>query len=250
MSQTLRGGCSCGRNKCFINIPLDASDQAEVYFDSSSVNRRTQAAPLTAWLRVPLEWYQSSTVSFFPDETHSAIRRTFIPPDDPHCRRVFCGFCGTPLTYWTESPPEEADYMSITVGSLFGQDQSALEDLGLLPEDVDAGTQLTPVTSSRSVTPAASSSRQVTSAEPQVFVTRQRGTLGGIPWFEEMIEGSRLGRVGKHRRGVGGNDTMHVEWEVTEWHDTVPSISTETSETASETTGSPRISAKRKSPQE
>ncbi|EFE38900.1 conserved hypothetical protein [Trichophyton verrucosum HKI 0517] len=135
--------------------------------------------------------------------------------------------------------------MSITVGSLFGQDQSALEDLGLLPEDVDAGTQLAPVTSSRSITPAASSSRQVASAEPQVFVTRQSGTLGGIPWFEEMIEGSRLGRVGKHRRGVGGNDTMHVEWEVTEWHDTVPSISTETSET----TGSPRISAKRKSPQ-
>ncbi|KAM5470797.1 hypothetical protein MauCBS54593_003841 [Microsporum audouinii] len=247
MSQVLRGGCSCGRNECFINIPLDASDKAEVYFDSSSVNRRTQATPLTAWLRVPLDWYQSATVSYFPDETHAAIRRTFIPPEDPHCRRVFCGFCGTPLTYWTESPPEEADYMSITVGSLFSQDQSALEDLGLLPEDIDTGASVIPASFSRSVTPAAaSSSRQVASREPQVFVSRQRGTFGGIPWFEEMIEGSRLGRVGKRRRGVGGNESMHVEWEVTEWHDTVPSIDVETHGT---TTVSPRISAKRKSPQ-
>ncbi|KAK2861227.1 hypothetical protein FQN49_004414 [Arthroderma sp. PD_2] len=246
MSQLLRGGCSCGRNECFINIPLAASDQAEVYFDSSSVNRRTQAAPLTAWLRVPLEWYQSSTVSYFPDETHAAIRRTFIPPEDPHCRRVFCGFCGTPLTYWTESPPEEADYMSVTVGSLFSQDQSALEDLGLLPEDADTGASVVPVSTSAGVTPTPSSSRQVASTEPQMFVSRHSGTLGGIPWFEEMIEGSRLGRVGKHRRGVGGNETMHVEWEVSEWHDTMPTMSTETHDSA---TASPRISAKRKSPQ-
>ncbi|KAF3481204.1 uncharacterized protein GIQ15_03963 [Arthroderma uncinatum] len=246
MSQLLRGGCSCGRNECFITIPLAASDQAEVYFDSSSLNRRTQAAPLTAWLRVPLEWYQSSTVSYFPDETHAAIRRTFVPPEDPHCRRVFCGFCGTPLTHWTESPPEEADYMSITVGSLFSQDQSALEDLGLLPEDADTGAPVISTSTSTSVTPAPSSSRQVASTEPQMFVTRQRGTLGGIPWFEEMIEGSRLGRVGKHRRGVGGNESMHVEWEVTEWHDTTPSIGAETHGAA---TASPRISTKRKSPQ-
>ena len=47
----------------------------------------------------------------------------------------------------------------------------------------------------------------------------RQGTVGGIPWFEEMIEGSRLGRVMKGRRGMGVSDdnSTTIEWEVSEW---------------------------------
>jgi hypothetical protein len=71
---------------------------------------KSQATPLSAWLRVPLDWYHSSTYAFFDDETHSSIRRTYTSPNEVNCKRSFCGFCGTPLSYWSESPASEAEY--------------------------------------------------------------------------------------------------------------------------------------------
>ncbi|ODH26949.1 hypothetical protein ACO22_04347 [Paracoccidioides brasiliensis] len=226
--RTLRGSCSCGRNQYVINIPQNSAAQAEVYFDTSRDHRRNQAAPLTAWLRVPLDWYHSYTTSYFPDETHSAIRRTFIPPNAPHSQRNFCGFCGTSMSYWSEDPPEEAEFMSVTIGSLFSTDQAALEDLDLLPvhADVDVDTDITTAAAAAQPVPSSSSPPTTTqltprSKEPQMSVKHRFGIVNGIPWFEEMIEGSRLGRVEKTRRGVGiGTDiSMRVEWEVSEWHD-------------------------------
>ncbi|KKZ61114.1 hypothetical protein EMCG_04259 [[Emmonsia] crescens] len=245
--RTLRGSCFCGRIQYAIVIPHSSVTQAEVYFDTSSDRRRNQATPLTAWLRVPLDWYRSSTTSYFPDETHSAIRRTFIPPNAPHSQRHFCGFCGTPMSYWSEDPPEEADFMSVTVGSLFSEDQDALEDLDLLPADVDsdveagsaaaAAAAATPTTATATATSpgpgpgtpvpvtstAASASTQLAPRfiESHVSVKHRFGVVNGIPWFEEMMQGSRLGRVGKRRRGVGisADRSTRVEWEVSEWHD-------------------------------
>ncbi|OJD18229.1 hypothetical protein AJ78_01729 [Emergomyces pasteurianus Ep9510] len=227
--RTLRGSCSCGRIQYAIAIPRNSVSQAEVYFDTSSDRRRNQAAPLTAWLRVPLDWYQSSTTSYFPDETHSAIRRTFIPPNAPHSQRNFCGFCGTPMSYWSEDPPEEAEFMSVTIGSLFSEDQGALEDLDLLPSDVDTdveagNTAASPASAGPPAPPSsASASTQLgsRSVEPHMSVTHRFGVINGIPWFEEMMQGSRLGRVGKRRRGVGisADSSTRVEWDVSEWHD-------------------------------
>ncbi|PGH12059.1 hypothetical protein AJ80_06878 [Polytolypa hystricis UAMH7299] len=217
MSQdrVLRGSCSCGRNQYIISLPPGATDQAEVYFSN---DRRT---PLAAWLRVPLAWYQSYTNSFYPDESHSTIRRTFFPPHPHGSQRNFCGFCGTPLTYWCEDPPEEAEYMSVTVGSLYGDDQGALEDLELLPRDSDMAEPSGAATSSSAVVPVPSASpTRVGTTEP-LSVSHRSGVLAGIPWFEEMIEGSRLGRVAKRTRGMGvsSDQSMQIEWEVSEWHD-------------------------------
>ncbi len=38
----------------------------------------------------------------------------------------------------------------------------------------------------------------------------------GIPWFDSMIEGSKLGKV-KVRRGEETKDGRRVEWEIVEW---------------------------------
>src|SRR2546421_6283673 len=99
------------------------------------VTGRSQAAPITSWLRIPLDWYHSTTYAFFPDETHSSIRRTYTHPRYPDTKRYFCGFCGTPLSYWSERPPLEKNFIYLTLGSLVAEDLRDLEELGLLPEE-------------------------------------------------------------------------------------------------------------------
>ncbi|KAJ5596881.1 hypothetical protein N7450_003339 [Penicillium hetheringtonii] len=228
----LHGSCTCGRNQYQITIPEDVTDHAGVYFDSSRDNRRFHGTPLTAWLRVPLEWYHSHTESFFPDETHASIRRSFSPRHAPETQRVFCGFCGTPLTFWTDEPREEASFMSVAIGSLFGEDQRALEDLDLLPDDLDEDEQededdddeVEAEVSESALAPSmASSSVVVPSYAGTGGISRnfRHGTAGGIPWFEEMVEGSRLGRLMRARRGMGmsSDKSTSIEWEVSEWHD-------------------------------
>ncbi|GES62317.1 hypothetical protein ATEIFO6365_0005029400 [Aspergillus terreus] len=225
--EPLHGSCLCGRNQYIIRIPQDQTSDAQIYFDTSRDNRRFHGTPLTAWLRVPLTWYQSHTQSYFPDETHGTIRRIFSPHHAPHTQRVFCGFCGTPLSYWSEHPREEADYMSVTVGSLDGNDQRLLEDLDLLPEsssEEEVETEASPQAEQVTVSPAvqaASSTVAVPSSGGEMDVARsfRQGTTDGIPWFEEMIEGSRLGRLMKTRRGIGMSDdqSTRIEWEISEW---------------------------------
>ncbi|GFF46743.1 hypothetical protein IFM61606_02661 [Aspergillus udagawae] len=243
----LRGSCLCGRNQYSIDIPDNVIDHAHIYFDSSRDQRKSYGSPLTAWLRVPLSWYQSHTESYFPDETHATIRRVFTPHHAPHTQRIFCGYCGTPLTYWSEIPREEADYMSVTIGSLYGEAQRMLEDLDILPGSSDEGEleeeeagEAEEKEEKMGVTVSPAEHTQTSSAHSTVVVpsragapapTRsyRRGTTRGIPWFEEMIEGSRLGRIMKTRRGVGVSDdsSTTIEWEVTEWVDEVPSEGTQ-----------------------
>lgn len=55
--------------------------------------------------------------------------------------------------------------------------------------------------------------------EENISQAYRHGTVGGIPWFEEMIDGSRLGRLVKSRRGMGISDdnSTTIEWEISEW---------------------------------
>jgi len=201
----MRGGCSCGRNSYVIEVPPNDTEVAQVIFDKTNAHRtlgRTQGSPLSAWLRVPLTWYHSTTYAFFDDETHSSIRRVYTSPEEQHAKRHFCGFCGTPLSYWSESPPSEAEYISLTLGSLTGSDLRDLGDLGLLPKEAlgDVDTDV-----SEAVAPH---------TEGNVILAEDHQ---GLPWFETMIEGSNLGKV-KRSRGHGQttDGRMKVEWEVVE----------------------------------
>lgn len=216
----LGGSCSCGRFQYAVLVPSDASarSQAQVHFGTGSADRRSQASLLTAWLRVPLPWYRSSTVSFFPDETHNHIAKTFVPVDEPACQRKFCGFCGTHLTYWTEDPEDEKDFMNVTLGSLGARDLHALDQLGLLPnrsEESSPGQTASPKGSGGDA-----ESRLVA---PQLRDTVERskrsGQTGGITWFEEMIRGSELGHHSNRRKGHGqsADGTTTVMWEVSEY---------------------------------
>ncbi|KAM0819206.1 hypothetical protein AB5N19_05021 [Seiridium cardinale] len=200
--RALRGSCHCGRNQYIVSIPGSSSQEAEVVFDTNANQRIASAAPLSAFLRVPLTWYHSRTFPFFQDETRTAIRRVYSHPSDENTQRTFCGFCGTPISYFTEQPRSEADYIQLTIGSLLTEDLHDLEELGLLTEDdIEDAMDIVPTN------PTAVTDLQLTGRD-----------FTHIPWFDSMIQGSRLGNARTSRGAQESRDgTMRVEWEITEW---------------------------------
>ena len=213
----LAGSCSCGRNHYVIYAPLNPLRSLQLLFDE----RAEHGEPLCQFsfaaktnpcfigralsLRVPISRIQSTTHAFYDDETHSAIRRVFTPGHLPYTKRHFCGFCGTQLSHWSEQPPEEADFIFVNLGSLKNESIEKLEDAGILSEantDKDGKPATTEDRSHGAVAQARSHGREVR----------------GNPWFEEMIEGSELGRIKRRRGGESSADgKTRVEWEVVEF---------------------------------
>jgi len=185
-------------------VPADSAQLAELTYDNSSAARHHQATPLTLWLRVPLSWFRSATFSQFPDETHRSIQRTFVSPFASNTRRQFCGYCGTQLTSWHELTREDADFIYLTVGSLLDEDQEALGELGWLPGD----------SSDEEMTGELflDTQRRIAESFLQPAVTR------GAPWFEEMVESTKLGKLKRQKGGhVSRSANVKIEWEVVEW---------------------------------
>lgn len=155
-------------------------------------------------LRVPIANLQTTTHAFFPDETHNTIRRVFVPHFAPHTKRHFCGFCGTQLTNWTEDPPEEAEWVRVNLGSLKSESMDKLEDSGILggvDEDEDGKPS------------SGADGAELSTTGPQ------GREVQGNPWFEEIIEGSELGKIRKRRGGKSSADgSTRVEWEVMEFN--------------------------------
>ncbi|TPX09767.1 uncharacterized protein E0L32_008958 [Thyridium curvatum] len=214
LERPLRGGCQCGRNRYIIERPQNASQLAQVLFDTGSSHSSgalaadallesgtSLASPLAAFIRVPLEWYHSTTFAFFPDETNATIRKVYTHPSEQHAKRHFCGFCGTPLSYWSEQPRSEADFISLTLGSLCREDLGDLEDMGLIPDR-------------ESPTPPVQEETSSTSQPGPVVVHESRG----VPWFDSMVEGSQLGKLRTSKGSGHSRDGMVTyEWEVVEW---------------------------------
>lgn len=175
---------------------------------------------MASFLKVPLTWYRSATFAFFPDETNAMIHRVYTSPREQHTMRHFCGFCGTPLSYWSEEPRSEAEFIQLTLGSLHNEDLGDLEDLGLVPDSEGSSRAASPP-------PSADVAASVASLEQselgrQVATRGHREVFGGIPWFDSLVEGSRLGRrLGNVRASKGGGQsrdgTVRYEWEVVEY---------------------------------
>lgn len=160
------------------------------------------------------------------------IRRVYENPFEGHTRRHFCGFCGTPLTYWSELPRGEANYIQVTMGSLCRDDLVDLEDLGLVPSD----TPTSPGSRGRSSRESTAAGEEgdgggTMTAEQQPVVTPIRtsalaSTRGGrettsIPWFDTILEGSRLAGRLKTTKGLrqSADGATRVEWEIVEYTD-------------------------------
>ena len=154
-------------------------------------------------LRVPLAQIHSTTYAFFPDESPSTIKRVFTPHQAPHTKRHFCGLCGTPISHWSEETPEEAEWIYVNIGSLRRDSIERLEDAGLLLGVESGGKER---------------GQTATGATKRVANLGQGREVRGTPWFEEMIQGSELGRIKRRRGGETSSDGhTKVEWEITEF---------------------------------
>jgi len=117
----------------------------------------------------------------------------------------------------------EQDFMNITLGSLRDRDLRALEDLDLLPRDVDeeqeSRYQAEQPRRAVSQTPTPDDSVATSSGNGLARISRI-GSTGGISWFEDMIQGSQLGHYSKMRKGHGtsADGTTVVSWEVSEYY--------------------------------
>jgi hypothetical protein len=156
---------------------------------------------------VPLRWYTSATFAQFPDETRSSIQRSFVSPFASDHRRVFCGYCGTQLSSWNEGTRDEAEHISLTVGSLLDDDQDLLGELGLLPHSDSSDEEAATTTNTTTI---GGPSRSTANTNANTNSTR------GSSWFEEIVRNTRLGRL-KQQRGRHSSSHVQVEWEVTEW---------------------------------
>ncbi|KAI3399855.1 hypothetical protein diail_5366 [Diaporthe ilicicola] len=223
LARSLRGSCACNRNQYLIKAPQDAREVAQVQFGTEASHRLAQASLLSAHIRIPLNWFYSATVAYFPDETASTIRRVYENPAENNARRQFCGYCGTPLTYWTEQPQGEAEYIHVTVGSLCRDDLSDLDEMGLIPDSPTQGEEESPGLPGRRALEAA---QQASEAE-RVSATLASASqpIGreshGIPWIESLVEGSSLGgrlkRASVTRRSADGS--AWAEWHIVEYTD-------------------------------
>ncbi|KAH7391177.1 hypothetical protein DE146DRAFT_618621 [Phaeosphaeria sp. MPI-PUGE-AT-0046c] len=207
-TQTLHGACACGRNRYVVEMPPGSMRQAELRYDNTSASRYHSANPLTLWLRVPLPWYTSATFAQFPDETRSSIQRSFLSPFASAHRRVFCGYCGTQLSSWNEHTHDDAEHISLTVGSLLDEDQDLLAELGFLPNSESSDDETADLSTAATPGFARSNNAQT--------VARSEPSARGAPWFEEIVRNTRLGRL-KQQRGGHTTGRVQVEWEVTEW---------------------------------
>ena len=164
---------------------------------------QTPASGRALSLRVPLTQIRSQTYAFCSDETPNTIRRVFTPDHAPHTKRHFCGMCGTSLSHWSEESPEEAELIYVNLKTLKSEDVDRLQDAGFLSgvsEDESEG----PHESDKG-------SRKVTSIG-------QGREVRGNPWFEEMIQGSELGKFRRRHGGETSSDgKTKVEWEITEF---------------------------------
>lgn len=144
------------------------------------------------------------------------IRKMFTPAHEPHSKRVFCGYCGTHLSYWTEAARDEADYLDVTVGSLFGEDLRRLGELGLLLDDINDYDVVWALPNLRVAEDF--NNQQLERRDETVQSRISRSVEGDISWMEVMNEDSRWGKLQKRKRGIGksADGMTTVEWEITE----------------------------------
>lgn len=173
------------------------------------------ATPLAAFLRVPLDWYHTKLFPRHADETEHMIRRRYM--HGPDAQRVFCGYCGTPVTYWSPEGQRASEYINVTLGSLDNEDIHALESMGLVPtlESDDLAEKGWPARSNEGETSLTTTKDVPPTLDNamELFIRE----FSEVPWFDALVDGSILGKLTKKNKRKPGR--VAVQWEVIEWPD-------------------------------
>lgn len=105
------------------------------------------------------------------------------------------------MTHWSEEREGDADWVYVNLGSLRSGSVEKLADEGFLT--------------------SADDNKDSTTIEEKALdrtVALEGREIQGAPWYEEMIEGSELGRIKRRRGGQSSADgRSKVEWEVVEF---------------------------------
>jgi hypothetical protein len=101
-----------------------------------------------------------------------------------------------------------------------GDDIRALQDLDLLPDDIEPD-DVSGTDGAQDGTAAIPKSHPATKDQSVTRQSHRHGRTGDIDWFEEMLIGSRLGRTQRMRRGIGTSTdgSVMVQWEVSEYRE-------------------------------
>lgn len=107
------------------------------------------------------------------------------------------------MTHWSEENEGDADWVHVNLNSLRSASVEKLSEEGLLTSSHDA------------IQPGVSEEKEKALGLSSTSGDRE---IHGAPWFQEMIEGSELGRI-KHKRGVqtSTDGRKRVEWEVVDF---------------------------------
>lgn len=213
--RTFRGGCHCGRYGYSIDVPEvltgNTKEMPELIFNTDRIHVVTMATPLAAFLRVPLDWYHTTLFPQHADESEHMIRRRYMYGSNS--QRIFCGFCGTPVTYWCPEGDEESNYINVTLGSLHQEDVHDLESMGLVPTmESDDAAEKTRGTEVVETSPASKEHPSTIDDAMELFIRE----FSEIPWFDALVDGSVLGRLTKKNKSKPGRT---MKWEVIEWND-------------------------------
>lgn len=111
------------------------------------------------------------------------------------------------MSSWNERTRDDAEHISLTVGSLLDEDQDLLTELGFLPNSDSSDDETADISTATT---------SGTSRSNDTRVARSGPSARGAPWFEEIVRNTRLGRL-KQQRGGHNTGGVQVEWEVTEW---------------------------------
>lgn len=132
LTSTLSGSCSCGRNK-FTITPKPLTEEPDpaygppphLFYCNCSQCRRQHASPLIPEVRLPITWTTYSTHPTSATETPESILK--IHHSTPGVvERRFCGYCGTPMSYWSSATDEEKAILYIPIATLSDESQKVL----------------------------------------------------------------------------------------------------------------------------
>ena len=102
------------------------------------------------------------------------------------------------------------------MGSLEGESLDILNEAGILGGDEEGEKEAT--SSSQAVRAERSTSTHAARSTDTLMARDESRVVRGQPWFEEMLEGSELGRLRRRRGGMTSKDgSSQVEWEIMEF---------------------------------
>ena len=117
--EPITGGCLCGQVRYTISFPTEDTWPPNSHVCQCTQCRKASGSLISPFLKVPtanITWSRPDLASLPLEFQSSSPPSPFRQFQSSHAaRRGFCGNCGSTLTFWNETTPEEFDIATGTV---------------------------------------------------------------------------------------------------------------------------------------